>query len=253
MGDNNSRSNGKIIKFPDKASMEREYFAPEPEEPAVQPEAAPVRPIVPPAPKSAVDRFLALKKTSSFVRTVIMALPSWVTPNAVTWFRMALVVPIVYLLRQGSYWPAFTVAVVALALDFVDGAIAEIRNMKSESGAFLDPLADKVLICGIILSLSDRLPVAIGLLGVAVALVAVCLTMLRILKMARHTRRYETVRPSIAAKAPGKLKMIAETASVFLIIGGLALAVPALVWAGGATLLAALILAGWSFMSQLTS
>lgn len=259
MGENNSRGNGKIIKFPSKADMEREYLEPPAHTSKGLSTAPPEPPPAPPKQKapekrSVADRVLMLKKSSTFVRGIILALPDWVTPNAVTWFRMLLIVPISWWLRHGSYWAALACAAVAIGLDFVDGAIASIRKMESESGAFLDPLADKVLICGIILSLTDKLPPLISLLGYLVLTIALGLTALRILKLARKRRGLEAVPgANIAAGKAGKLKMWAETVSVLLIITGFAVASPWLVWSGGVALLGALILAGWSFLSQLGS
>jgi phosphatidylglycerophosphate synthase len=254
MGDNDSDGNGKIIKFPSRTAIEQEYLSPP--QTVAAPKVSPPKaaPREPPKLKSLAERVLSLKESSSLVRQAIEALPPWITPNAVTWFRMGLVVPIAYYLRNQAYWAALATAVVALSLDFVDGAIASVKKMQSESGAFLDPLADKVLIGGIILALADRLPTPIDLLGYLVIFLAIALTALRILKMAGRRRGPESVKgSSIAAKTPGKLKMMAETASVLMIIGGFALGVPAIVTAGGVALAAAFVLAGWSFMSQLGS
>lgn len=192
---------------------------------------------------------LALKKRSTLIRRAMLALPSWVTPNGVTVFRALLVAPIVWLLRDGSYGAALGVIAVAMLLDFVDGALAQARDQKTELGAFLDPLADKVLICGSLLSLLDRLPWPFTPAVGAVCTIAVLITMVRIVKMARA--RQGLTPAKVAAKPAGKLKLVAETASLILVVLGLAIGVSTVVWIGFAFLAIALFYALGSFKAQL--
>src|ERR1700688_4130883 len=59
---------------------------------------------------------------------------------------------------------AFWAFVVAALTDFVDGWLARRLNATSLWGAILDPIADKVLVCGVILgllTLGPNAPVAI--------------------------------------------------------------------------------------------
>jgi cardiolipin synthase len=255
MGHNDSRGNGKIIKFPNRADMEREYLSAD----APSDEETPPTPL-PEKPPSLGERLITFKARSSLVRRAIAALPRWITPNGVTLFRMALAVPIIWLLRGEHYWAAFGISALAFALDFVDGAIAAVRGEQSESGAFLDPLADKVLVCGILLALTGRVPEWMTLAAVGITAVAVAITMVRILKMARASRRYPKVTNGvngpvpgshIAAKKAGKLKMICEVAAILIAVAGLALGSPPIVVAGGVAVVAALALGCWSFLNQL--
>lgn len=68
-------------------------------------------------------------------------------PNLLTLLRIALV-PIFFilLLTPGARIVAFTVFAAAALTDALDGLLARILNQKTELGAFLDPLADKMLI-----------------------------------------------------------------------------------------------------------
>src|SRR5688500_10913750 len=153
---------------------------------------------------------LTLKKRSTFIRSAMLALPRWITPNGVTIFRALLIVPIAVLLAAGSFWAGLGVIAVAMLLDFVDGALAEARDQKTQAGAFLDPLADKVLICGSLLAVLGRLPWPFVPATIAVCLIATVLTMVRIVRMAKARRGPAAV---VAAKPAGKLKLVAETAS----------------------------------------
>ena len=80
--------------------------------------------------------------------------------NAVTFMRLLFAIPVlVWILDQrhpgrGS-WGAFASWLVLWATDGLDGWLAR-RDGTTRSGAFLDPLADKILVCGGLLALAAR-------------------------------------------------------------------------------------------------
>lgn len=79
--------------------------------------------------------------------------------NALTMARvLATPVLLLLILGEGPSWGAFAVWVVVAATDVADGALAR-RQGTTRSGAFLDPLADKVLVLGVMYALvaQDRL------------------------------------------------------------------------------------------------
>ena len=49
---------------------------------------------------------------------------------------------------RGVSWEAFGLGVALASTDFFDGRVARRSNVVSRSGAFLDPLADKIVILG---------------------------------------------------------------------------------------------------------
>ena len=49
---------------------------------------------------------------------------------------------------RGASWAAFGLGVALAGTDFFDGRVARRANVVSRSGAFLDPLADKVVVLG---------------------------------------------------------------------------------------------------------
>lgn len=74
-------------------------------------------------------------------------------PNVITIIRLFLVPLVVLMIVQGRMQAAFVLFLVAGISDAVDGAIARRFEMKSELGAYLDPLADKALIVSIYITL----------------------------------------------------------------------------------------------------
>ena len=73
--------------------------------------------------------------------------------NAVTITRLLLAVPLLMLITDHpSSWPAVALWIILCVTDGIDGYIAR-RQGATRSGAFLDPLADKVLVLGAMFTL----------------------------------------------------------------------------------------------------
>ncbi|MBR5489835.1 MAG: CDP-diacylglycerol--glycerol-3-phosphate 3-phosphatidyltransferase [Oscillospiraceae bacterium] len=69
--------------------------------------------------------------------------------NKLTLLRIALVPVFLIVLYWGfpfSNWVALLVFIIASVTDFLDGHIARSRNMITDFGKFMDPLADKMLV-----------------------------------------------------------------------------------------------------------
>ena len=77
-------------------------------------------------------------------------------PNAITLARVISVPVLFYLLVSGRSVAAFVVFVAAGVSDAVDGYLAKRFDWRSELGAYLDPLADKLLIVSIFIALGVR-------------------------------------------------------------------------------------------------
>ncbi len=74
-------------------------------------------------------------------------------PNLITLGR-AILVPIVFwLLVSGRIQAAFVLFVIAGISDAIDGYLAKRFNWQTELGAYLDPLADKMLVVSIFIAL----------------------------------------------------------------------------------------------------
>src|SRR5882724_9724933 len=78
----------------------------------------------------------------------------WTIPNALTAFRLALIVPFVWLALHGRDTAALTVFVIAGITDALDGILARWLHQTSAIGRLADPLADKLLTSVAFLTLS---------------------------------------------------------------------------------------------------
>jgi len=81
-------------------------------------------------------------------------------PNLITLGRVILVPVVFWLLVSGQLQLAFLAFVVAGISDAVDGYLAKRFHWETELGAFLDPIADKLLLVSIFVALgvTGRLP-----------------------------------------------------------------------------------------------
>jgi cardiolipin synthase len=75
-------------------------------------------------------------------------------PNLITVGRLILVPLVVVMILQGRWGAAFTLFLVAGVSDGIDGFIARRFDMRSEFGAYLDPIADKALLVSIYVTLA---------------------------------------------------------------------------------------------------
>jgi cardiolipin synthase len=75
-------------------------------------------------------------------------------PNLLSLLRIILVPVIIIFLIQDSYAKALIAFTAAGLTDALDGTLARLMNQQTELGAFLDPLADKILLSTSFISLS---------------------------------------------------------------------------------------------------
>ena len=81
-------------------------------------------------------------------------------PNKLTIIRMIMIVPFVIVMLAGSAipagkWIALALFIVASLTDFVDGYLARKYNLVTNFGKFMDPLADKLLVCAAMICLVE--------------------------------------------------------------------------------------------------
>lgn len=171
-------------------------------------------------------------------------------PNILTIIRIVLIpcFAVCYYLPLGAaHVVAAAVFAVAALTDWLDGYLARRLNQTSKLGAFLDPVADKLMVAVVLIVLLQAhpsvwlaLPVAV-IIGREIAVSAL-----------REWMAEIGARKKIAVSQLGKLKTALQMiALVFLIIGG-GEAAPAWFYMIGMTLLyGAMIITLWSMFAYL--
>ncbi|TAK94066.1 MAG: CDP-diacylglycerol--glycerol-3-phosphate 3-phosphatidyltransferase [Aquabacterium sp.] len=140
----------------------------------------------------------------------------WTLPTLLTWARIVaipLIVGVFYL-----QWPIAKINLFASALfvvvaltDWLDGWLARRLNQTSSFGAFLDPVADKFLVCASLLILLEfkrvTAPVALIIIGREIAISAL-----------REWMAQIGASRSVAVHMLGKLKTAAQMAAIVLLL-----------------------------------
>ena len=171
-------------------------------------------------------------------------------PTLLTWARIVaipLIIGVYYLpLDNATRNLAATVMFVFFALtDWFDGWLARKLNQTSAFGAFLDPVADKILICAalIILLALQRVDalVALVIIGREIAISAL-----------REWMAQIGAARSVAVHMLGKLKTVVQMVAIpFLLYDGRLFGLIDTHWWGTALILIAAVLTIWSMVYYL--
>jgi len=86
-------------------------------------------------------------------------------PNLISLLRLVLVPVVISMIVTDRWVGAFLIFVAAGVSDAVDGWLANRFNLRTELGAYLDPLADKMLLISIYVALavSETVPATIAI------------------------------------------------------------------------------------------
>lgn len=160
-------------------------------------------------------------------------------PNLITLMRVILVPVVFWLLITDETQMAFLLFIVAGVSDGVDGYLAKRFGWQTELGAYLDPLADKLLIVSIFLALGvdGKLP-----LWLVVAVVSRDILIIMAVMLSWVLSNPVRIKPLIVSKA-NTVAQIVLAATVLADEGfglGLGWARFALVWITGALTVASL-------------
>ena len=144
-------------------------------------------------------------------------------PNLVTWLRILLIPLIVgvyylpeeWLSYSGQNVAATTIFIVAALTDWLDGYLARVLNQMSAFGAFLDPVADKLVVVAalIVLLKLGRVDMVVGLIiiGREIAISAL-----------REWMAQIGASRSVAVHMLGKLKTVVQMVAIpFLLYHGM--------------------------------
>ena len=157
--------------------------------------------------------------------------PDWATlPNLVTLVRLVLLLPVCLRLDDGPDTLGVVLLLVWASTDWIDGMLARALDQTSRTGAIIDPIADRLGLAAIVLTLAvaDLLPWA------ALALIVVVDVAMAVLATSA------ALGGRISVSWLGKIRTFVLMTAVFLLVAAAALApslVPAaqaLVWIGAA-------------------
>lgn len=125
--------------------------------------------------------------------------------NLITILRLLLVPGVTYALMSGRMDWAFAGFLVAGISDGVDGFVARQFNQRTELGAYLDPVADKLLLVSvfIVLGMMGRLPLWLVIAAVSRDALIICAVVLSSV-MARPV----VIRPFLVSKANTAVQIV---------------------------------------------
>jgi cardiolipin synthase len=134
-------------------------------------------------------------------------------PNYITLARIILIPFFINLMIYGYYRSALGVFVIACVTDALDGMIARITHSKTELGAFLDPMADKLLIVSAFVTLVLLRMLPVWLVIVVVSRDIILVIGSAVIYFSGHDLK---ARPSIVGKATTVLQLAVVTLSLLL-------------------------------------
>jgi cardiolipin synthase len=147
-------------------------------------------------------------------------------PNLISLARLVLVPAIISMISTQRWKEASVVFVIAGLSDALDGWIAKTFNLRTELGAYLDPLADKALIVSIYVALA-----IVGVLPAPVAIIVVARDAMIVgaFMISWFLNKPMAVRPLLISK----LNTLVQLACAALILGAKAFGVPLGGWFDG--------------------
>ncbi len=144
-------------------------------------------------------------------RTVLLLIPDFISPNAVTWFRFATIPFVAYFFFMEQYNAGLILFLLSAFSDAVDGSMARTRNKITEWGKTFDPLADKILICVSVLILVSKF------LNPYLAATVILIEFFIIASAYYRKKAYGT---PIEAELSGKVKMVLQSLGVASVLIG---------------------------------
>ena len=178
------------------------------------------------------------------------------TPNLLTLFRMALI-PVVVALYFIPVAGVYVTAVFLLAglTDWLDGYLARRLDQTSEFGAFLDPVADKLVVAVVLVLLVSDGDVLARVVSQKLFIVAVAVIIGREIAVSalREWVAQSGVQPSIAVSTLGKVKTTVQIIAIALLLYGQDLVGFPTLLVGESMLYVASALTIWSMVGYLKS
>jgi CDP-diacylglycerol---glycerol-3-phosphate 3-phosphatidyltransferase len=170
--------------------------------------------------------------------------PLWNTPNLLTLLRILLIPVFVLVFYLPTRWSPYAAALVfsaAAVTDFIDGYLARRWGQTSPLGAFLDPVADKLMVAVALVLLVQADPRVLLVLP-AVVIIGREITVSAL----REWMAEIGARAQVAVSAIGKFKTTAQMVSIIMLLLRDAAMGPWVYYPGLVLLYLAAILTLWS-------
>ena len=178
------------------------------------------------------------------------------TPNLLTLFRMALI-PVVVALYFMPVAGVYVTAGFLLAglTDWLDGYLARRLDQTSEFGAFLDPVADKLVVAVVLVLLVSDGDVLARVVSQKLFIVAVAVIIGREIAVSalREWVAQSGIQPSISVSTLGKVKTTVQIIAIALLLYGQDLIGFPTLLVGESMLYVASALTIWSMVGYLKS
>jgi CDP-diacylglycerol--glycerol-3-phosphate 3-phosphatidyltransferase len=134
-------------------------------------------------------------------------------PNLVTLARLALTPFIVQAILSGRRETALIFFALAAATDFLDGLLARATKAITHVGQYLDPIADKVLLCAVFWALAVAKDVPVWFVAIVFGR---DLALLVASAIAMRFSRYDNYRPTVW----GKISTVCQVAAAVFAMAG---------------------------------
>lgn len=132
-------------------------------------------------------------------------------PNTLTLIRILLTPLFIICLIKGAYPLALMIFILAGVTDGLDGLLARLLNQKTALGAYLDPIADKLLLISAFVTLAIQRMVPAWLCVVVISRDVLIFIGIAILEISRVDYR---IQPSMVSKCT----TVAQLATIFLLL-----------------------------------
>jgi CDP-diacylglycerol--glycerol-3-phosphate 3-phosphatidyltransferase len=145
----------------------------------------------------------------------------WNVPNQLTVARLVLSIVCFVFLAFDSFLMAMILFVIAAGTDWVDGYWARKYGQITQLGRILDPLADKIIICGTFIFLAAVPPTITGRSASEIYAWMAVVVMGREILVTALRSFFEEHGTDFSAKWAGKIKMVFQCAAVAYSLGRL--------------------------------
>jgi len=167
-------------------------------------------------------------------------------PISLTFIRIAAIPLVILLYLMPFHWAHVAAAFIfllAALTDWLDGYLARSLSQTTEFGAFLDPVADKLLISISLVFILSKHPV----IGLSIP-IAIIIGREIAISALREWMAELGKRAGVKVSYIGKTKTVLQMVAIFLLLWYTSVAPVILKWAGPALLWVAAVLTVWSMI-----